>query len=491
MRCRLTHLSRKRGGAIGRRESVLVGGLLRVGRNTQCEIYLADSRVNYHHAFIEERDGGCRLIAENGAQLNVDGAFLESVQLRSGQRIGLGPYLLTVEPAPQDCDLALAIELARPMGDDLDNLKRRSTLTLEASGLSRRTGAWLTFFIVLALAFALPMASARLETVADLFKSSGWEPHKLWQPGATSPAHKRIIADCVRCHDAPYNGVSDAACATCHRHVTPHSGDARWRQAGQPTPTCASCHSEHKGTGSLISDKEPACRECHHDLKRRMQDTGIVDIDDFERQHPRFLLPSNSDSGLKFAHSTHLAGAGNPPSDESCQACHQPQAQGPGMQTLDMTRHCATCHALNAGPAHPDWTLPHATPAEVLATLASHLPLGHDEELKLLAGPVFKQTCARCHTVEQRPGVRGQEWRINPVIQPSWLPAARFDHRRHRTENCARCHDVTQSVDSKDVLIPQIATCRECHGGEKADHKLPGTCIDCHDYHVAPTERNF
>lgn len=482
MRCLIVHVTRKRAGAASRRQSVLTKGQLRIGRNTQCEIYLADSRVNFHHARIEESESGYRLIAEGDAQLSLNGAFVESVQLGPGQRIGLGPYLLTVEPPPPDCDLALAFELIRPMGDDLEKLKRRSVLTLEAAGLSRRTGAWLAFVVMLFLVFAVPLASVRLEQVAELAKWAGLTPQNAWQPGETSPAHRLVIAGCTQCHDKASHGVSDEGCTTCHRRTTPHSGDALLHKAGQAAPTCASCHHEHQGPGGLVPADEPACRSCHGDLDRRLPDADLADVSDFEEQHPRFRLPESADSGLKFPHAVHLAG-GEPIANDACQACHQPEALGPGMQPLDMTRHCAGCHALNASPDHPDWAVPHATPAEVLAALAHYLSAGNTQELTRLAAPVFEQTCIRCHAVERILDADGPEWRIAPIIQQAWLPAARFDHRRHRTQSCIHCHAVSKSIDSKDVPIPQIATCRECHGGEKADRKLPTACVGCHDYH--------
>jgi hypothetical protein len=73
-----------------------------------------------------------------------------------------------------------------------------------------------------------------------------------------------------------------------------------------------------------------------------------------------------------------------------------------------------------------------------------------------------------------------------------WMPKARFDHGAHKTTPCLDCHrtttegrrvPATASATSADVLMPVIAECRVCHGGEHARTTIPSTCIMCHVYH--------
>jgi len=53
-----------------------------------------------------------------------------------------------VEPPPAGCDLALAIELVRPLPDDLAEIRAKSRTTLEKTALSKRTPAWTLAIVV-------------------------------------------------------------------------------------------------------------------------------------------------------------------------------------------------------------------------------------------------------------------------------------------------------------------------------------------------------
>ena len=39
-------------------------------------------------------------------------------------------------------------------------------------------------------------------------------------------------------------------------------------------------------------------------------------------------------------------------------------------------------------------------------------------------------------------------------------------------------------ITHEDVLMPGIAICRDCHGGQHAENLLQSTCIDCHQFHL-------
>lgn len=87
--------------------------------------------------------------------------------------------------------------------------------------------------------------------------------------------------------------------------------------------------------------------------------------------------------------------------------------------------------------------------------------------------------CRYCHTLE---GGEGGLPRVVPPRMPDrWLLHSRFDHRAHRALTCLACHgQAATSVETADVLVPRIQTCRECHrpaGGARSD------CVECHVYH--------
>ena len=59
-----------------------------------------------------------------------------------------------------------------------------------------------------------------------------------------------------------------------------------------------------------------------------------------------------------------------------------------------------------------------------------------------------------------------------------------FNHRAHKTETCESCHKAGASVSASDLLLPNLASCRTCHGGESAAGKVQSSCAMCHDYHM-------
>jgi hypothetical protein len=70
-------------------------------------------------------------------------------------------------------------------------------------------------------------------------------------------------------------------------------------------------------------------------------------------------------------------------------------------------------------------------------------------------------------------------------LQTRYLTNGRFEHEDHTQEPCASCHKASTSGSASDLLLPGIATCRNCHGGERdtaAD--VPSGCAMCHSYHL-------
>ena len=92
--------------------------------------------------------------------------------------------------------------------------------------------------------------------------------------------------------------------------------------------------------------------------------------------------------------------------------------------------------------------------------------------------------CFDCHSVEPPRG-RSMNYRIRPVAFPMrYMHKGWFDHKPHETEKCESCHAAGASQSSSDVLLPNLASCRECHGGETARKEVQSSCAMCHDYHM-------
>jgi predicted CXXCH cytochrome family protein len=109
-----------------------------------------------------------------------------------------------------------------------------------------------------------------------------------------------------------------------------------------------------------------------------------------------------------------------------------------------------------------------------------------DRKAKQVLHELFetRQVCSTCHEVSRK----GEySWSVASVkMSSSWMPQAQFSHAAHDSEPCARCHDVARSKDSKDVAMPPIETCRECHvGAQPVAGKVTSDCATCHGFHGA------
>ncbi len=133
----------------------------------------------------------------------------------------------------------------------------------------------------------------------------------------------------------------------------------------------------------------------------------------------------------------------------------------------------------------------------------------------------FEKTCTKCHfTVQDNKGSVG--WRVSPTKIPSqWMTHSHFRHDRHFSVECQTCHtqngglyeqtaretfypvmddqhkssaSIYASVSARDVLMPRIELCQQCHGGganQRDGGSVSDKCVDCHDYHHTPANADF
>ena len=92
--------------------------------------------------------------------------------------------------------------------------------------------------------------------------------------------------------------------------------------------------------------------------------------------------------------------------------------------------------------------------------------------------------CGECHYPAGAGAAGGAG--VMPVnLQTRYLTGGRFEHEDHTQANCASCHKASASGSASDLLVPGIATCRTCHGGEnEAAADVPSGCAMCHSYHL-------
>jgi predicted CXXCH cytochrome family protein len=318
--------------------------------------------------------------------------------------------------------------------------------------------------------------------------------------------------------------IPPGRCVECH---TEHEGKQAMPVAAQRF--CADCHGDLRKR--LPDTKLPDAG----DFGRSHPEFRPVLIAGWSGTQPllrRFSLDSapSERSGLKFPHAMHLSGTNGVAqmarrlsgshgfgSALECKDCHDPAPDGARFQPVDMEQDCAMCHDLafdrSGGTLR---TLRHGEPAQVVAELrdfyrgrsaprpsvlapAARRRPGDAPDLhnriQFARGPgsaerairgVFSEggACYDCHQVEAPPP-GSLNFRIRPVAFPlRYLHKGWFDHRAHATQSCSSCHAAERSNAASDLLIPNVTSCRTCHGGEGSSKPVQSSCAMCHDYHM-------
>lgn len=144
-----------------------------------------------------------------------------------------------------------------------------------------------------------------------------------------------------------------------------------------------------------------------------------------------------------------------------------------------------------------------------------------DGKVELAMKTLFlgKKTCGECHYAEGKTdesqlteiprklqvgpseATKKAGWFQNESSIPDvWLLHAKFNHASHRAVDCRQCHENAYglmaggqpnpkgSVTHKDVLLPGVENCRECHRPARTEGALTvggvrHDCTECHRYH--------
>ncbi len=173
--------------------------------------------------------------------------------------------------------------------------------------------------------------------------------------GPVSANHANFEHECAKCH-APFKGVNDARCSTCHEKTNDKLGvysfaahylyrsemPSRIQDAKRKNATdekmCAACHPDHNGRdGKLTVVTDAKCASCHYSS--------------FNNDHPQFefaRMNVRDDSTLMMTHVKHtkevLKKLNTPNIETACLYCHTPMADGKGFKPLDFDTHCGDCH---------------------------------------------------------------------------------------------------------------------------------------------------
>lgn len=493
----------------------LTASELSFGRAAECTVHLPDPRISMHHAVIKRvSDGEMHLVSING-ELEVESATKQSVPLTQGTQVMIGPYRLTVEPAPPDVNLAISLELAHRLPDDFQDIKARTHEALPgASKFKRQLSLWMVAFIVLFF-IGLPVAQNLIPQMQTSIKQLPFGFDRVWSPERISSSHRHFASQCVNCHQTLTKQVSDQACMECHRDTSPHIANKELQRHAFNekrkfigTTRCAECHREHKAPTPLTKQDDGMCVKCHGNIKSINVETKLPNIHDFDRDHPEFKLTLKAgdattkavrvpqsdkshlveNSGLKFPHSQHTGKVQGPDGmwdvrELSCTTCHQPEGREMRFKALSYKRDCMSCHAaeLEVGPKDARIKVPHGTEDNVYSALKLYAP----KDFSRYSETLKTEGCAYCHDVIESDKENVLPWQVAPLfINPDWFSKAQFNHALHRTQQCTSCHKVEESESSADIAMPDRQSCLRCHSGNSQKYKrIASGCMSCHDFH--------
>jgi len=375
MEVEITTLTR-RGTAIMRRANRVSADRIEFGRGTGNEVPLTDIRIGLDAMALTRSDGRLTVQKLGATPLRVNGQPVDTAAVAPGDKIELGPYHLEFRAPPEGSDAALSIELSQPLGDAFDRLRHQSRIGLQATGLSKRTSAWVGAGAVVLLFLIIPIVLYGAGIISPWQKD---KPTRLgavqmaalaWNIGDFSNSHRFFAANCTSCHEKSFTTVADRSCLACHdktaNHITPAAdvGPLRTRLADS---SCVHCHEEHRGVRGTIIRSEGLCLDCHRSLTETAPKSVYHDVRGFPNGHPQFRATVVTDAatprvervelgrdtppvdrpGLKFSHAAHLVKGGFPKlgyKQLACADCHHAEPGGLGFQPVNFAANCQTCH---------------------------------------------------------------------------------------------------------------------------------------------------
>ena len=348
---------------------------------------------------------------------------------------------------------------------------------------------------------------------------------------------------CLTCHEE-IGDHADMTRQLTGRGPLPLGESVQWSLAttfGKEGPgACTTCHTEHEGPTRMEPPAQAFCADCHDGMDARLTDTPLGNAADFGKDHPQFqplvfTEPGQVEPrrislskkprefhGLRFPHDMHLdpqggvarmaasLGARKGYGDKLvCADCHTPTSDDAAFQPVDMEEDCEACHSLVYDKVGSTFrTLRHGDVEQMLADLramdrAPRAPVvsGRSRPGEYARGRLYYQNFGRpgrslvaINRAMARDGVCGEchipttsdgQPNVMPVNIPDrYMFHSTFNHEAHEEEDCETCHAADTSSTSRDLLMPEIAICRDCHLGEDAPKaEVPSSCAMCHSYH--------
>ncbi len=547
MRWLIRQVHRKGKGQVAYEDDIHFGDALTIGRGASQAVFLSDMRAALEHARITSVGRGrYRLESLIDAGVRVDGNIVQQATLAAGAQIEIGSTRIALLDPPEDYDAAVEISTIDASELAARAARKRVPTSLAETRLGKRAAAWLLLVGTLLFGLLLPLGAHYSRDLSELLLSTPLPSRDAWQAGELDSAHHFFGSDCNQCHSEGFRWVKDKDCQTCHKDTPAHADPVTFNLPELGEARCAHCHRDHNGNGGLVREDQALCADCHVGLAGASGGASTLDdIGDFGTAHPEFkvALPAwdaedrfapqrvelsaglQERSGLKFPHELHLdpAGIQAPDGDRTlaCADCHRPQPGGARMQPVEFESMCQSCHRLTFDITDPQREVPHGRiseifhmldefyarralegqvaeetapqalrtrrrPGQTVTTEERQLALTWARDKSRQVGErLFNGgTCSVCHATGPGPSIE-EPWKVAPVrVAGTWFPKSHFTHRKHTTMACADCHAAETSEASSDLLLPDIANCRQCHAGEQGGRdRLQSGCIACHGYH--------
>jgi hypothetical protein len=508
-----------------------------IGRGGTSHIFISNPRLSLVHARLYQEDGRISISDLNSLSgVRVNNTRVGHAVLSSGDTIQLADFNFIVQISGGLVTLTLRTVAEDALSGAEFVARNAAKLEVDSYLPRMRVLSFVGAIVVVVAWFVYPI-------LGDSYK--GWNSgpisnaHRMIQNDCQqchlTPFEQVQDRECLNCHTMSEHakGYGDFVaqhvdlgmrCAECHME---HNGndalilhDAR---------VCVSCHGGMKDLKKDSDILDVVNFASHPQFRISVADSNgqisRVSIDD--------TAQAIDTTPIKLNHAVHLKeGLRGPRGPETlqCNACHKLSQDKTAMLPISFDKHCRDCHGLGFDERLPDSQVPHGDVDVVYPTLFAEYaklllleggkgappkvdvtrslpegselplptePLSPDAQLvqvnaRIAEEELFTRTgCFLCHDYKEKPSAeqRFDQTRYTiskPHIPDVWMTKARFDHGAHEEVSCESCHEKTRkSTDTKELLLPSIKVCRECHMQGAKPGFVESDCTQCHVYHAA------
>jgi hypothetical protein len=507
-----------------------------LGRGGASQIILSGQRISPMHAKFSWV-GGELVVADLGslAGVRLNNRRVSSATVSSGDRVVLGDVQVRIEISEGIINLTESVASVSSASAGEGAERQLTQLRIE-NYLPKMSylvfGVMTVCFVVAGLyPFAmgnfLPFNSGPISNSHALIAKDCQACHR-------TPFIPVQDSECTACHSMSEHAKNFEAFTSTHPNLSLR---------------CGQCHMEHNGDHGLLLNDSQFCTSCHATMSTHASDTQVmnvvsinthpqfrVSVENERGEIERVALDDSAKlkdgAQIKLNHSLHLQEGlrgRDGPVTLSCNSCHQLADNFRTIKPISFDAHCRDCHALTFDENMPDAQVPHGDAEAVYPALLTEysklIALGggvlRREQEREDVGRMFPSTrpkdassivvrgsavdnarnaerqlftktgCFLCHSYSEKDPTEKTEINSHfhvqePRIPDVWLTKARFSHGAHEPFTCESCHEGTRnSTKTRDVLLPKVELCQQCHAEGKGPGYVESGCAECHSYHDA------